>query len=114
MGSISEPEWLLGRVVSVQPALPFPFSSKPMFGGFFGYADDRAFLSISSVGLAVKLGPRDQEQVLSEGGVRLRYGPDAPESRSYVVLPDGHVADDDLLVRWVVRSAQHVGAVGTT
>ncbi len=99
---------LLGRLQHIAPALPFPLTCRPMFGGTMAYADGRPFASLSSAGLAVKLPAADQRRLLDEhGGRRLRYAPDQPGSKQYIVLPGRIVDDDASLAEWVRLSGQH-------
>jgi TfoX/Sxy family transcriptional regulator of competence genes len=99
---------LLARLQHIAPALPFPLTSRPMFGGTMAYADGRPFASLSSAGLAVKLPAGDQRRLLDErGGRRLRHAPDQPGSKQYIVLPRRIVDDDDALAEWVGLSGRH-------
>ena len=76
-----------------------------------GYAHGRPFASLSDVGLAFKLAGADQAALLAlPGACLLRYKPDDPPSRSYVVV-QGEVLDDPAqLAVWAERSARHVAA----
>ena len=79
---------------------------RPMFGGIMGYAEGKVFASLSNVGLALKLAGSDREALLAEPGARpLRYEPDQPPSKSYVVAPEAMLSQPDVLRRWIVRSA---------
>ncbi len=105
---------LLARIHQVSAQLPFPITDRQMFGGTMAYADGRPLASLSDAGLAVKLASADQVELLDvHGAARLRYGPDQPESRQYLVLPQAVVGDDEALVDWLTRSARHVGATPT-
>ncbi|MCW3097351.1 MAG: TfoX N-terminal domain protein [Chthonomonadaceae bacterium] len=82
---------------------------KPMFGGVSGYVEGRICASLSNIGLALKLSPDTQEQLLNlEGAKRLRYEPDAPESKQYIVVPERLCADAKELAVWVERSVDYV------
>ena len=79
---------------------------RPMFGGIMGYAEGKVFASLSNVGLALKLAGADRDALLAEPSARpLRYEPDQPPSKSYVVVPEAMLSDPDVLRRWIVRSA---------
>ena len=81
---------------------------KPMFGGIGAYADDRMCVSLSDVGLAVKLPPKEQEALLAlKGAKRLQYEPSMPPSKTYIVVPDGMLADAEALGHWLALSAAH-------
>jgi TfoX/Sxy family transcriptional regulator of competence genes len=76
-----------------------------MFGGVMSYAGGKVFASLSDVGLALKLHGADREALLAlEGAKPLRYEPDAPASKSYVVIPDDLLTDRDVLGGWIRRS----------
>ncbi len=81
---------------------------RPMFGGILGYYEGKAFCSLSDVGLAFKLSPADQEELLKEGGVRLQYEPSQPPSKQYIVLPEGQLDDPSKVAPWAAKSAKFV------
>jgi TfoX/Sxy family transcriptional regulator of competence genes len=78
---------------------------KPMFGGIMAYAEGKVFASLSDVGLAFKLSGADREDLLAIPGSKpLRYEPDQPPSKSYVVVPDDMLSDLASLRVWISRS----------
>jgi len=82
---------------------------RAMFGGAGAYAHDRMFASPSNAGLALKLAPEDRAALLGlPGAVPLRYEPDAPPSRDYVVVPEAVRGDPAAFAPWVRRSIDHV------
>ncbi len=79
---------------------------RPMFGGIFGYAAGQAFASLSNVGLALKMTGADHAALSEVPNVKpLRYEPDQPPSKSYLLLPDAMLSDPDSLRSWIARSA---------
>ena len=89
---------------AASPDLPLAF--RPMFGGIMAYADDKPFASLSNVGLALKLSGTDHAKLLAqEGAAALRYHPDQPASKSYVLVPDVMLSDPALLRHWITLSA---------
>ena len=104
-GAASDPKAL--QAILAQAAPPdLELSFRPMFGGVMGYADAKVFVSLSNVGLALKLTGADREALLAEPGAHpLRYEPDQPASKSYVVVPEAMLSDLEALRRWIVRSA---------
>ena len=79
---------------------------KPMFGGIGAYADGRMCMSLSDVGLALKLSDEDHARLLKLKGAKpLRYEPNSPPSKSYVVVPTAMLTDRKLLREWIGRSA---------
>lgn len=82
---------------------------KPMFGGVCAYHGGRVFASLSNIGLALKLPPQAQNELLAlPAAKRLRYEPDAPESKSYVVVPPTMQETPDTLAVWVRQSVDFV------
>src|SRR5690349_10289203 len=81
---------------------------RPMFGGIGAYADGRMFMTLSNVGVALKLGGGGRERLLRLPGAKpLQYAPNAPPSKSYVVVPDSMLADRKLLRSWIETSAAY-------
>ena len=80
-------------------------SFRKMFGGIMGYAAEVVFASLSDVGLALKFTPAERDRALAMPGAKpLQYEPDAPVSKSYVVLPPDVVDDSAALHEWIVAS----------
>jgi TfoX/Sxy family transcriptional regulator of competence genes len=78
---------------------------RPMFGGIMGYAGGKVFASLSDVGLALKLAGADRDALLATPGAGpLRYEPDQPPSKSYVVVPEAMLSDPESLRAWIVTS----------
>jgi TfoX/Sxy family transcriptional regulator of competence genes len=86
------------------PELELAF--RPMFGGIMAYAEGKAFASLSDIGMAIKAkGPLMAEFLAVPGAVPLRYRPDAPPSKSYVVVPDAMLDDREALHDWIALAA---------
>jgi TfoX/Sxy family transcriptional regulator of competence genes len=84
---------------------------KPMFGGIGVYANDRMCVSLSDVGLAVKLGDASQAELLKlKGARRLQYEPSMPPSKTYIVVPDTMLSNPRALGRWLAISAAEAAA----
>ncbi len=81
---------------------------KHFFSGAAAYADDVIFMSLSPVGLALKLPDEDCISLLEQGGKPLQYFPEAPVKKGYVVLPAVVARDSDLLAVWISRSIAFV------
>lgn len=80
---------------------------RSMFGGIMAYANGKPLASLSNVGLALKAPPALMAEFLSWPGAEpLRYEPDAPASKSYVVAPPAVLADREMLRGWIVRAAE--------
>jgi TfoX/Sxy family transcriptional regulator of competence genes len=79
---------------------------RPMFGGIMGYAAGQVFASLSNVGLALKMTGAEHAALSAVPGVKpLRYEPDDPPSKSYLLLPDAMLSDPAGLRPWIARSA---------
>lgn len=79
---------------------------RPMFGGIMGYAAGKTFASLSNRGLGLKMSDDDHAALSAVPGVvPLRYEPDDPPSKSYLLVPDTMLSDPDALRLWIARSA---------
>ncbi len=76
------------------------------FAGAAAYAEGRIFMTLTPVGLAVKLPPARCEELLAAGGKPLRYFPGAPVKKAYVLLPDEAASDDRALARLIAESVR--------
>ena len=84
---------------------------RPMFGGIGVYADDRMCVSLSDIGLAVKLNEAGRAELLAHKGAKpLQYEPHSPPSKTYVVLPDAMLKDARELGRWLALCATQAAA----
>ena len=80
---------------------------RPMFGGIGASAHDRMCVSLSDVGLAVKLEGDAHAALLKLKGARaLQYEPSMPPSKTYVVVPAAMLKDRGALGQWLRISAQ--------
>ena len=79
---------------------------KHFFSGAAAYADGRIFMTLTPVGLALKLPEGARTALLDQGATPLQYFPKAPIKKDYVVLPDALVDDADALARWIAQSAR--------
>jgi len=60
-----DPTALRARLESLRAELPYEITTRPMMGGFIGYADGRVFVSMSSGGgFGIKLLPADHDVLL--------------------------------------------------
>jgi len=87
----------------------FDVTFRAMFGGIMAYAEGKPFVSLSDVGLAVKLsGDAHAELLVVPGAKPLQYDPSQPVSKSYVVVPEAMLSDKDALRVWLARSAANL------
>ncbi len=103
----AELETLIGGMGTALPAT-VEVDCKRFFNGAAAYADGRIFISLTPVGLAVKLPDAEREALMREGGKPLRYFPKAPIKKAYVVVPENLAANTDLLKPWLARSVAYV------
>ena len=91
------------------PDLAPDLAFRSMFGGIMAYVRGKPFASLSNAGLGLKLGPADRAALLAQpGAAPLRYEPDSPPSKQYVVVPRAMLNAPDDLASWIERSAAHV------
>ncbi len=81
---------------------------KHFFSGAAAYANGRICITLTTVGLAMKL-PEDARTGLKKAGARpLRYFPDGPIKKDYVLLPKSYREDKRKLATWARKSIDHV------
>ena len=78
------------------------------FSGAAAYANDRICISLTGVGLAMKLPEDGRARLLADGAEPLRYFPKAPIKKQYVVLPAGLAEAPEQLRFWARQSIDHV------
>lgn len=81
---------------------------KRFFGGAAAYVDGRIFMTLTPVGLALKLAPSDRVLLHAKGAGPLQYFPNAPIKKDYVLLPDGLAEDEAGLAPFFARSLSFV------
>ena len=79
---------------------------KHFFSGAAAYADGRIFMTLTPVGLALKLCASDRAILLDQGAAALRYFPGGPIKKDYVVIPESLRSDDFALARWISTSVE--------
>ena len=83
-----------------------------MFGGMAAYAHGRTFALLSSVGLALKLPPDAQAELLAVPGARpLQFEEGGVVFKQYVIVPDEIVQDPEKLSYWVEESTRYVATL---
>ncbi len=100
-------EALVGEMGSALPAA-VTVDCKRFFSGGAAYADGRIFMSLTPVGLAVKLAEPDRDVLLRIGGTALQYFPKAPIKKAYVIVPDNLATNIERLKPWCARSVAYV------
>ncbi len=87
--------------------------ARHFFSGAAAYtAEDNArgkiFMTLTPAGLALKLPPDDREMLMSNGGRELRYFPDGPIKRDYVLMSRAVAENPEDLRTWVAHSIAFV------
>lgn len=81
-------------------------SCRHFFAGAAAYVGDRIFMTLTPVGLALKLADVDRNSLFDQGAKPLRYFPNAPVKKEYALLPT-HISDDHgVLSEWISRSIE--------
>ncbi len=93
---------LAGTVAALPPGVAVEV--KRFFGGAAAYAEGRICITLTPAGLALKLPEDGRARLLGEGGGALRYFPNAPIKKQYVVAPV-ELADDGGRLRFWARQA---------
>ncbi|MDP6707189.1 MAG: TfoX/Sxy family protein [Alphaproteobacteria bacterium] len=100
-------EALLARL-GPDPEATSGLDCRHFFSGAAAYIDGRIFVTLTPVGLALKLPEATRELLLAEGAEPLRYFPKAPIKKQYVVLPEALQEDTQALARLVQQSLRFV------
>ena len=77
---------------------------KHFFGGAAAYANGCIFMTLTSVGVALKLPEESRAEVTDLGGMPLRYFPKGPIKKDYVIVPDRLARNADEIAPWIVKS----------
>ncbi len=72
------------------------FEYKHFFSGAALFANGKICMTLTPVGLALKLPEQYRESLIKEGAKKLRYFPKAPIKKDYVVLPKNLMNDQTI------------------
>ena len=64
-------------------------------------------MTLTPVGLALKLSEGDRNALFDQGAKPLRYFPDAPVKKDYALLPSQLIEDDGVLNDWISRGIEY-------
>ena len=85
---------------------------KHFFSGAALYADGKICVSLTPVGLAIKLPAESRNALMKKKGTKsLRYFPEGPIKKDYVILPKIILNDVKVLRHWVKLSIEHVASL---
>jgi TfoX/Sxy family transcriptional regulator of competence genes len=77
------------------------------FSGAAAYVNSNIFMTLTPVGLAMKLPEEARQELVEAGGKALRHFPVGPIKKEYVVVP-GAIADDpDRLHVWAMQAIDY-------
>ncbi len=82
---------------------------KHFFSGAALYAEEKICISLTPVGLAIKLPEETKDKLLkNKKAVPLRYFPKGPIKKGYVLFPGGVAKGDKTLHKYVKESIEYV------
>ncbi|MBI3596862.1 MAG: TfoX/Sxy family protein [Nitrospirae bacterium] len=86
---------------------------KHFFSGAAVYANGKICMSLTPVGFAIKLPEASRTILIKQKGTKeLRYFPEGPIKKDYVVLPKTMLKDMKTLRRWVAVSIEYALSIG--
>jgi len=80
---------------------------KHFFSGAAAYANGHICVTLTPVGLALKLPEAARGRLRSMGGQALRYFPKGPVKKDYVVVPPSLHDDGDARAEWIGQALAH-------
>ena len=85
---------------------------KHFFSGAALYVNGKICLSLTPAGFAIKLPAESRNALLKQKGTKpLRYFPEGPIKKDYVILPKAFLSDVKILRSWVKISIEHVASL---
>ena len=84
-----------------------------IFGGAAGYLDGHIFISLTKVGLALKLTDDDRQRLFkADDAKEMRYFPKAPIKKQYALMSDDYLTGPKRVKPWIERSMAFVESDG--
>lgn len=85
------------------------FEVKHFFGGAALYANGEICVTLTKVGLALKLPEETRQDLMKNEGARpLQYFPQGPIKKEYALLPGRLINNNDSLRNWLTESIKYV------
>ncbi len=81
---------------------------KHFFSGAAAYAQGRICITLTTVGLALKLPEDGRAELTREGAKPLRYFANGPIKKDYVVVPPAFLDDPERLAIWARKSVDYI------
>ncbi len=97
---------LLRPVIGTLPS-KVEVTIKHFFSGAAAYANGRICITLTTVGLAMKLPEDSRSQLKKTGAKALRYFPNGPIKQHYVVVPRALWENQDDLAFWAQKSIDY-------
>lgn len=94
---------LLGPVAAELPT-EVTLEFRHFFSGVAAYANRRICITLTTVGLAMKVPEELRAELIRAGAAPLRYFPEGPVKKQYVVLPRS-ASEDDARLRYLARQS---------
>lgn len=98
---------LIGRLV-LEADLVAAVRSRHFFSGAAAYIDGKIFMTLTPVGLALKLPQADCSSRFADGAKPLQHFPNAPIKKNYVILSKTQISNRDKFTRWVLAGITFV------
>ncbi len=83
------------------------FEIKHFFSGAAAYANGRICITLTTVGLALKLPEDSRARLMKAGAKPLRYFPKGPIKKDYVVVSRSYREDRRKLATWARKSIDY-------
>lgn len=104
---IEKLSYLLQRA-SIEDAEGIKLEVKHFFGGAAVYANGKICVTLTKVGLALKLPEKIREKLMKTEGARpLQYFPQGPIKKEYALLPGRLINNNDALRKWLSESIKY-------
>lgn len=84
------------------------FQIKNFFGGGAAYVKGNIFMTLTKVGLALKLSEEDLTDIIEIGGMELRYFPNGHIKRKYSIIPENIILNSTNFHTWIRKSIDFV------
>jgi TfoX/Sxy family transcriptional regulator of competence genes len=104
---------LTALIARVKPKTPRgkAIEIKPFFGGAAGYLDGHIFISLTRVGLALKLSDDDRQRLFKSGDAKaMRYFPKAPIKKQYALMSEAYLTGPKRFKPWIEKSMGYVSS----
>ena len=103
---VADLEALLAGTVAALPS-GVVVEVRDFFSGAAAYVNGRICLTLTPVGLAMKLPEGDRARLMKRGAKPLRYFPKGPVKKQYVLCPPAFRDDPNSLAQWARRAIDH-------